>query len=57
MSATNNFKRKTFGGQNSSATPSSSTQFKKPKRYDFYKYSLNHKKNFLGQMKMTRKIL
>jgi len=34
MSVTNNFKRKTFAGQNSAPTPSSSTQIKRPKRYN-----------------------
>ncbi len=34
MSVTNNFKRKSFAGQNSTSTPSSSTQIKRPKRYD-----------------------
>ncbi|UJR27869.1 hypothetical protein I4U23_009134 [Adineta vaga] len=32
MSVTNNFKRKTFAGHNSSATPSNGTQIKRPKR-------------------------
>ncbi|CAF3586936.1 unnamed protein product, partial [Rotaria sp. Silwood2] len=32
MSATNNFKRKTFAGQNSSTTQSNGTQMKRPKR-------------------------
>ncbi len=34
MSVTNNFKRKTFAGQNSVPTTSNGTQIKRPKRYD-----------------------
>ncbi len=33
MSVTNNFKRKSFAGENSSSTPSNGTQIKRPKRY------------------------
>ena len=35
MSVTNNFKRKSFAGQNSSTTPANGTQIKRPKRYEF----------------------
>ncbi len=34
MSVTNNFKRKTFAGQNSTSTTSNGTQIKRPKRYN-----------------------
>jgi hypothetical protein len=36
MSVSNNFKRKSFAGQNASAAPSNGTQIKRPKRYDNY---------------------
>ncbi|CAF1359820.1 unnamed protein product [Rotaria sordida] len=44
MSVTNNFKRKTFAGQNSPMAQSNGTQIKRPKRYDNLNILYTHQK-------------